>query len=302
VVGALPDDDLTDILGFDAFRALDEEALRICLNNYRKLPATASDVPPERHFWMLFLRLERWRSNGHFQIELGGEELLLEQLEGASEFTKFAQPQAGSASGGGGRAGSNSLSLSLVLDQSPQPCWVGTRDPPCAKRAVSLGGWGILDIRGVGASVSCGVMHDPPPSPPPPLLPPYAWLRPHPPPLPPPPAASGGSTAHSRGRGAASGTVLIESVVSVLGGLGAGLALAVVFVVRRRRAAQEHTRTAGSPKSSHRGKRRQKSGERTRRGRERVPTEDVEPVDDDDDDESDYDSVVPNKAPRRPID
>jgi len=201
VVGALPDDDLTDILGFDAFRALDEEALRICLNNYRKLPATASDVPPERHFWMLFLRLERWRSNGHFQIELGGEELLLEQLEGASEFTKFAQPQAGSASGGGGRAGSNSLSLSLVLDQSPQPCWVGTRDPPCAKRAVSLGGWGILDIRGVGASVSCGVMHDPPPSPPPPLLPPYAWLRPHPPPLPPPPAASGGSTAHSRGRG-----------------------------------------------------------------------------------------------------
>ena len=76
VVGALRAD-LTDVLGFDNFRSLDDEALRISLANYRKLPPD-TEVPASRHFFLLYLQLESWTAEDQYQVELRGENLQLE--------------------------------------------------------------------------------------------------------------------------------------------------------------------------------------------------------------------------------
>ena len=76
MVGALRAD-LTDVLGFDNFRSLDDEALRISLANYRKLPPD-TEVPASRHFFLLYLQLESWTAEDQYQVELRGENLQLE--------------------------------------------------------------------------------------------------------------------------------------------------------------------------------------------------------------------------------
>jgi len=248
--------DLTDIVGFAAFRSLDDEALSMSLAHWRRLPPRAT-VPASQHFFLLFLRLDRWHAGAHYRFELKGEALRPESLEGATDLEARSR-QAALDPTADAREGSPSVAMHLVLDRSPLP-WANTGDPVLPTATATIAGWGIVSHV---EAVNCP-LHEPPPSPPPlppPQRPPAAWLLPQPPPLPPPPPPADTSWALV--------SSVAASLLGVVGGLGFGAiaTLGVCVAIRRRR----------QPSGQHRGRQRRQGsrpqGARAHQGRERVPT------------------------------
>jgi len=227
-------------------------------------------LPADRHFFLLYLRPQRWVAGSQFQVDLRGEGLSVMFISGAKFTTAGSGP--GGRSGSERReGGSPSVHVPLVLDLTPMfedP----KADPPWPKRTIGIAGWGTISSL---ATVECKVLRDEPPAPPtpapptPPIPPPvvYAWLQPRPPPKPPPPAArrtSGDEEIVAAGAGAA----LLVVCVCVAG--------VCVCCRRRRRGASSGGRAA----RVNGGRKGNKPGKATRRGRERVPVEE-ETSDDD---------------------
>jgi len=255
--------DLTDILGFDAFRSLERDAISLSMPRWREFPTGQDAVllPSERHFFKLFLRLSRWHPHGRFIVDLRGDNLRVEVLEGASD---TALNTAGDSP-----LGRKELSVRLTLDRRPLPWANGvTGDPIWPSFTVGISGLGIVR----GARVSCQVSPDPPhpplppPSPSPPLEPPLTWLRPRPPPQPPPSPRP------------VKATQLDDALVAPALVASAGVILFSLLCacrLHRKRTERARTRAAAGRKPSP-SKSAMAKGSRRKKGRERVPTQEVD--------------------------